>query len=62
MKPQAEKKTEVTKKEENDEDMSIDNDSDSDDLDLNKAVDLGSKARSVNGKTETYIDYVFPEN
>ena len=62
LKPQTEKKPDVAKKEESDEDMSNDDDSDSDDLDLNKAVEFGSKARSVNGKTETYIDFEFPDN
>ena len=29
---------------------------------MNQAVDLGSKVNVVEGKTETYIDFNFPEN
>lgn len=42
--------------------MSDDDSDDENGLDLNKAIDLGSKAKIVEGKTETYIDYQFPEN
>jgi hypothetical protein len=57
-----EKKKPDAKASETDEDLSADNTDSDEEFDLGQAIDLGTKANVIEGKTETYVDFNFPEN